>query len=207
MKDKIISFSLWGDDPDYYIGAIKNIELAKKIYPDWTCKFYISTCVPIDIIKKISETSQVELRNKKSKFDGAFWRFEAAEDNDGITIFRDTDSRLSYREKAAVDNWILSKNKIHIMKDHPHHNAFALAGMWGVIGKLEGIKKAIQNFPSKDHYGCDQEFLEQFIDKNFSFTVHDETFSNNPFPISRKMGDPYIGEKFDKYDNFNQAKR
>ena len=32
---KIISLSLWGDNPVYTQGAIRNAELAKEIYPDW----------------------------------------------------------------------------------------------------------------------------------------------------------------------------
>ena len=36
---KIIAFSLWGDQPKYTVGAIKNADLAKEIYPDWTCRF------------------------------------------------------------------------------------------------------------------------------------------------------------------------
>jgi hypothetical protein len=32
---KYISFSLWGDKPIYNVGAIKNAELWKNIYPDW----------------------------------------------------------------------------------------------------------------------------------------------------------------------------
>ena len=31
---KIISFSLWGQDPKYTIGAIRNAELAREIYQD-----------------------------------------------------------------------------------------------------------------------------------------------------------------------------
>jgi len=30
---KVVSFSLWGDNPIYNIGAIRNAELAKEIYP------------------------------------------------------------------------------------------------------------------------------------------------------------------------------
>ena len=37
---KIISFSLWGNNKGYYDGAVKNILLAQKIYPDWICRFY-----------------------------------------------------------------------------------------------------------------------------------------------------------------------
>ena len=34
---KIISFSLWGDILTYTQGAIKNVELAKEVFPDWIC--------------------------------------------------------------------------------------------------------------------------------------------------------------------------
>ena len=37
---KLITFSLWGQDPKYLVGAIRNAELASEIYPDWICRFY-----------------------------------------------------------------------------------------------------------------------------------------------------------------------
>ena len=46
---KIISFCLWGDNPKYTIGAIENAKLAKTIYPDWTCRFYVGTSTPDEI--------------------------------------------------------------------------------------------------------------------------------------------------------------
>ena len=42
MNLKIISFCLWGDLPKYNVGAIRNAELAQKIYPDWICRFHIA---------------------------------------------------------------------------------------------------------------------------------------------------------------------
>ena len=38
---KVISFSLWGDNPTYTQGGIINAELAKIYYPDFECWFYI----------------------------------------------------------------------------------------------------------------------------------------------------------------------
>jgi len=40
MKN-IISFSLWGNDPMYWKGAVKNIKLAKELYPGFICRFYV----------------------------------------------------------------------------------------------------------------------------------------------------------------------
>jgi len=37
---KVISFSLWGDNPTYNIGAIKNAKLALDYYPDFECWFW-----------------------------------------------------------------------------------------------------------------------------------------------------------------------
>ena len=38
---RVISFSLWGDNPTYNIGAIKNAEQAKILYPEFECWFYV----------------------------------------------------------------------------------------------------------------------------------------------------------------------
>ncbi len=42
---KIISFSLWGQNPKYLTGAIRNAVLVKQIYPDWVCRFYVDNKV------------------------------------------------------------------------------------------------------------------------------------------------------------------
>ena len=36
-----ISFSLYGTNPKYHIGAIRNAEQIKKFYPDFVPLFYI----------------------------------------------------------------------------------------------------------------------------------------------------------------------
>lgn len=40
MIKKIIAFSLWGDNPKYTVGAIKNAKLTSEIYPGWISRFY-----------------------------------------------------------------------------------------------------------------------------------------------------------------------
>ncbi len=46
----IIAFSLWGDNPTYTAGAIKNADLALEIYPGWVCRYYVGKSVPKDIV-------------------------------------------------------------------------------------------------------------------------------------------------------------
>ena len=60
---KIISFCVWGNNPKYCIGAIKNAILAKQIYPDWICRYHCDKSVPKDIIEK---NNSFFLKNKKA---------------------------------------------------------------------------------------------------------------------------------------------
>ena len=52
---KVISFCLWGKDPKYNIGAIKNAQLVNEIYPGWTGRFYCGQSVSKTTIKQIKK--------------------------------------------------------------------------------------------------------------------------------------------------------
>ena len=47
---KVVSFCLWGKNPKYTIGAIKNAQLCVGIYPKWERRFYVADSVPANII-------------------------------------------------------------------------------------------------------------------------------------------------------------
>ena len=114
---KLITFSLWGQDPKYLIGAIRNAELAKEIYPDWRCRFYVGQSVPSQIIIRLESFDNVDVvrRPEFGDWRGMFWRFlPASEKGIDVMISRDTDSRLNIREKSAVDEWLASDKKLHI---------------------------------------------------------------------------------------------
>lgn len=40
MNNKIIAFTLFGQDIKYYVGAQKNVNLINKLLPDWEIKIY-----------------------------------------------------------------------------------------------------------------------------------------------------------------------
>jgi hypothetical protein len=201
---KIISFSLWGDNPKYTIGAIENAEQSKTIYPDWICRFYCGKSVPLDIIEKLKSYNNVEVieMDEDGDWNGMFWRFYACEDSD-VMISRDTDSRLSVREKLAVDEWLESDKDFHIMRDHPYHNVLILGGMWGVRnGILKNIISIINQYNKGNFWQVDQNFLREKIYpiiKDNSF-IHDEfmKFENwsKLFPSERKNKE-FVGDVFD----------
>jgi hypothetical protein len=202
---KIISFSLWGDNPIYTIGAIKNADLAKEIYPDWTCRFYVGKSVPIEIIDSLikRDNTEVFVMNKGGDWTGMFWRFYPASEADvDVMVSRDTDSRLSLREKAAVEEWLSSDKDFHIMRDHPYHTTEILGGMWGVRGDLlSNMRQAILDYTKGDFWQVDQNFLKEQIYPVIvnHACVHDEFFEEKPFPTSRELK-RFVGQAFDAND-------
>lgn len=205
MNTKLISFSLWGNNPKYTIGALRNAELALEIYPDWKCKFFVGVDVPSDILSKLSDYDNVIISIKEDKpgWESMFWRFETTCDNTvSHSIFRDTDSRLSYREKYAVDEWLSSDKTFHIMRDHPYHSFPILGGMWGFKHNLKyPMCELLDRFDKQNRYGTDYDF---FIQKLYPLIgedkiVHDEFFDNKPFPAKRKDKE-FVGDVFDEND-------
>lgn len=130
----VICFSLFGSNPRYCEPAIINVNLAKKIYPQWTCRFYIDDSVPERVVKRLEKNGAqvIKVDEKQKAISGLFWRFFVFDDPTvQCAILRDADSLLSYKEAAAVNEWIQSGKWFHIMRDALEHSELILAGMWG----------------------------------------------------------------------------
>lgn len=170
---KIISFSVWGNSFKYLNGCIENINLAEKIYPGWTVRFYCDSEVNKDFIRQIKKLgAEIVIKNTiKDNWEGLFWRFLPASEAD-VFISRDIDSRLNEREKAAVDEWLLSDKKIHCMRDHIEHNVPMLGGMWGCRDKvISNMEQLISQWSGNDYKGSDQDFLRTEIWPNYINTI------------------------------------
>lgn len=207
---KYISFSLWGDKPIYNVGAIRNAELCKTIYPEWEMVVYYDNTVPKETIKGLDDLGVITIDFTDKNLYGMFWRFFAVDlPNANYCIFRDSDSRITVREKMAVDEWIESGKSIHIMRDHPNHRIpygndrmGILGGMWGIKNGVVPLSEMILQYTNnrKLSYGSDQSFLRMvysiFEDDQ---KVHDEFFENKPFPIKREYG-RFVGDRIDELD-------
>lgn len=204
---KIIAFSLWGEDPKYTIGAIRNAEIAKRLFPEWTCRFYIGPDVPQYIVQKLGQLDSECCLMDSSGWNGMFWRFFAADSHDTM-ISRDTDSRLGERERAAIDDWLNGDKDFHIIRDHPYHATEILGGMWGARnGILKGIKDMIHdhNNGSYDNkYQVDQNFLRDVIYPivKDNAEVHDEFFEKKPFPkhAPKRTNEYFVGQVYNNLD-------
>lgn len=206
---KIISFALWGDNPKYTIGAIKNANLSKEFYPDWISRFYVHKDVDISIINEIksAQNTEISIVNETPDWKSMFWRFLPVFDNDTeCFICRDCDSRLSDREVAAVNEWSNSDKLVHIMRDHPWHRFVMLGGMIGFKKEAFGILiNSLSNFNPTNEYGTDYVFFNNVLYpqvKGLSL-AHDEFFEKKPFPTKRKNFE-FVGEVYDENDLRNQ---
>lgn len=133
MSKKLISISVYGTDPMYSQGALRNAELVGEVFPGWTVRIYYARN-EINPEPFISHGCEVVGHGRSRIHSGMFWRFLAAWDEEAErVIFRDSDSRLNVREAAAVKAWEDSGKDAHCMKDHPHHAIKPISGgMWGI---------------------------------------------------------------------------
>jgi protein O-GlcNAc transferase len=213
---KVISFSLYGDNPKYTIGAIKNSEVREKFYPDWQMRVYHNDSVPNYVLEQL-EANNVVLINTKvdQNVCNAMWRFAPASE-EGVEYFisRDCDSRLFERDVAAVEEWIASGKDFHIIRDHPGGHAWEIsAGMWGAKGGfIENIKEKMDQYTQTSSWvtdrAVDQRFLQEIIYPQAltSLFVNDEYFNyegiGTPIKRDRKLDDfAFIGEPFDENDD------
>ena len=174
----IISFSLYGNNPLYTLGAIENARLCALAYPGWRIVFYTHSSVPSRVLGSLRmfgatvcpvETTHLDERETIAKC--TFWRFLAVHQPDAeCVVFRDCDSRVSEREAACVKEWMVSGADFHMMYDHPYHTAPIMAGMWGCrASSLPRLQQEIEAYITEndgklrwDRY-YDQRFLKDII--------------------------------------------
>lgn len=221
---KVITFSLWGNKPMYTIGAIKNAELAKEVYPDFECWFYVhQETVPKEIIEQLQTFNNTKIIFKSGDLNSVkprMWRFEAIDESDvEIMISRDTDTRFTLREKLAVEEWLKSGKIFHIMRDHPCHEYCIMAGMFGTKkhDKIPSWKNIVDKFIPIHPYFYDQDFLRDYIyphikDDAIIHATFNKIESNcKEFPINyfknlRFVGEYVYEDESRNLENINQLK-
>lgn len=211
---KIISFSLFGNNPIYTIGAIKNAELAKLLFPDWVVWVYHDNSVEEQILQELTKLDVKLILEENRNMLNTLWRFKPLYD-DGVTLFisRDTDSRLNERDVISVSEWLTSGFNFHIIRDHPIGHSWRMnAGMWG--GKSNSLPEFesiyhdfINNNRDNNIKTLDQIFLQNHIYNKIvsNSLIHDEYFkyeSNVTFiKHDRASNDfAFIGESLDEND-------
>jgi hypothetical protein len=210
-EKRVISFGLYGGKAKYTLGAIHNVQLAKLYFPGWICRFYITEDVPLDVRGNLTSLgAEIEsIPTGMGYTSGMFWRFMVASDPTvDRYIVRDTDSRLNARDAIAVQEWIISKYPVHILRDHVNHCIVMNGGMWGGIkGAFPHMDKSILAWENKNEYMADLHFLADVIwpeikDKQLAHDSYccDRYPHTKPFPTKRPMTYQHVGQVFDEFD-------
>ena len=187
---RLITFSVFGNNPIYCFGAVENARLAKEIYPDWIARFYIAQDVPEEYVNQIKDHGgEVVLCERKNSYDGLNWRFRPLSEPDvDVWISRDADSRLSWRERRAVDEWLDSDQTAHLLRDSHNHGYTIMAGMFGIKNKPFHKKYGVINLDNQSASvrTDDQTILEQVV---WPFIKHDH-MCHDHWRHSKVVGQP-----------------
>ncbi|WP_440465532.1 tetratricopeptide repeat protein [Pseudomonas sp. YH-1] len=192
----LIVFSLFGARPRYCESALKNVDAARELFPQWRCRFYVDDSVPPAVLARLKEAGAQVVRVDEATrraIPATMWRFLVMEDNT-VSRFqvRDADSLLSERDRAAVEAWLQSDCWYHHMRDYFSHTELLLAGMWAGCHNpnMPGIRELIAQYLKEE--AAHQRFADQYFLRRSlwptirqSLLSHDDLFgflAAQPFP-------------------------
>ena len=205
-----ISFSLYGSDLRYCVGAIKNAIIAQEILDEeYDLIFFVGQSVPSWVVSTLRLFPNVRIIQTDAPEDhtAKLWRFLACELDYDFVAFRDADARLSLRELNAHEEFIESGLDAHIMKDHPiGHNYPINAGMFTVRSALfKDIRILIESAEISDYYTQDQDFLRNLIYPRIQFScfIHDEFYDTQP--EGKSLRKPYLLEPVNQVSHIGAA--
>lgn len=190
---QVISYSLYGNQPRFLVGAIKNAQLAQVFFPGFTARYYVGNSVPtwvrstLDLFPNVEQIPVDEREDSTARL----WRFRAIYDPKvDVVLSRDADARLSLREAIAHKEFLDSEFDFHIIRDHPTGHGYLIsAGMFACKTKgMHFFEKILSETPLRDTYMQDQEFLTYGIYPHIAANclVHDEYYNYQPTPPSEK---------------------
>lgn len=218
----VIAMSLYGADPRYTMGAIRNAQLLPVIFPGWRLWFYVEKAqrdgtfkygpVPPKVLSKLEELGSEIVWTDPVSLGLApmLWRFTVM-DSEEVDVFtvRDCDSRLTPRDAAVIADWSKTDRMFHCIRDHPSHSNYALSGgLWGARRKplqaqVGSLRTVMQRYGAG--YVEDMNFLGQDVwpkVKDMAY-CHDsfscDRFpSSHPFPVAR-IGSEHLGQVYDEH--------
>ncbi|CAG7720903.1 unnamed protein product [Allacma fusca] len=199
----------------YFDGILPNLKVMKKIYPGWIMRVHTNASYTPEVCDLVCADEKLffcDIRGLQrfaphvESVDPMLWRSIPMGDPT-VKIFasRDLDSRLSQREKDAVDQWEDSGYPIHGMRDHPLHLTEIMGGMWGAdnyklcLDVAQEINFHMMQRVWKQRSLNDQQILSHVVygqHKNKILT-HDSYTCNVyndsiPFPTKRPQSKEYV---------------
>jgi hypothetical protein len=190
---QVISYSLYGIQAKFLVGAIKNAQLAQVFFPGFTVRFYVGNSVPTWCRSTLALFPNVEIIpvDEAENSLARLWRFRAIYDPKvDVVLSRDVDARLGIREAEAHQEFLDSPYVFHIMRDHPTgHGYLVSAGMFACkTAGMSFFKTILEEQTFRDTYMQDQEFISNAIYPHIAdkCLIHDPYYNYLPKDPSKK---------------------
>jgi hypothetical protein len=171
------SFCLFGPTSGvYHRGFLENVEIIKNRFPGWVVYVYFGPDTDSNFIAHCQTLPTVRVRFTTTLgFANTIWRFYAIDEPDvEVCFFRDADSRVHWKDRWAINSFMNSNFKTHVIRDHREHTAMIAAGLWGIRkGVIHSIRELHEQwtpvFSGNGHpsdvtgFGIDQNFLVKCV--------------------------------------------
>ena len=208
----VVAFSLYGINPLYQVGAVRNAVMYAEHRPDWELVFYVGQSIPEKVCAQILEANpraRCEQVAEKENASATWWRMRALAERPYAFMSRDTDSIPCARQRAAEDEWLgqtgdkKDQLEAHVMRDMEYHGAVMLAGLWGVKGDAllaiaNKVRPSIEDFWTTDQIEL-QMRIYPMIRRNVMVhlgspsCVYERMSQRRPFRVPRDPGS-FVGQ-------------
>jgi hypothetical protein len=138
---------------------------------DFRLVIYYDDSVPSYMIENYAKFENVVLvkKGRSSGRTGCFWRYEAYDDYD-LVLFRDIDVPFEPNDRIVLDDFLKKERDIFwVFLVHPRRpypkQGFVMGGVFGIkkTSSIPSMKKLLDAWKNKGHYGSDEEFLSLSI--------------------------------------------
>jgi hypothetical protein len=194
-SNNVASYSLWGCNPKYLIGALENARLIPKIYEGFSTRFFVDNLVPTSIIYQLKDHgAEIIFTNEfGTARNGMFWRFKFLP-NDDIVLVRDCDSRPSEREFACYTHWLTTDKNVSTIVDHPYHQEFVLPGLMNFKAQhFLNLYDTLVNVSKNIEYGVD---YQAFRDISHIISPQLITYGRDVKILHKRNKLHFVGEVF-----------
>jgi hypothetical protein len=174
----VFSFCLYGPEtPKYYTGLLENIQLINRYYPEWKIYVYAGDDVTDGFLATLRANPSVVLiqTGVHGHLNSVHRFFAIDEPGVDIAFFRDADSRIHWKDRWAINDFLASGRAVHITRDHKEHGSHIPAGLWGVRKGVfaTSLRQSFQDWKpihagngrpdDPSGFGIDQNFLGRVI--------------------------------------------
>lgn len=122
----VISFCLYGTDPNYHTGLLENLEIVQTHLPGFSVVVYKGDCDPTWTIPewvKVVETGKTGAINMLYRYLPLL--------TEPTGFIRDTDSRITERDRWCMTAFLNSSFHYHVIRDHEWHKSPIMGGLFG----------------------------------------------------------------------------